>query len=164
MARTELLRRVGGFDERLYCLEDWDLWIRLALAADSAACPDPLVAYVEHRGSILLAEGWEIGALDYLASKHERLARQLGVRFDRRGYAEWVARGDRRAGRRLRASRLYLRDAVAHGSPRSLARALGVLLGERSMRSMSRLVGRSGRGPSAEPVTIEAPAWLERYR
>lgn len=30
VVRLEAFRAVGGFDERLRCLEDWDLWLRLA--------------------------------------------------------------------------------------------------------------------------------------
>ena len=36
MARTDLMRSVGGFDESLHQLADWDLWIRLAEAAPGA--------------------------------------------------------------------------------------------------------------------------------
>jgi hypothetical protein len=33
LVSTSLARRVGGFDPGLSLLADWDLWIRLALAA-----------------------------------------------------------------------------------------------------------------------------------
>ncbi len=48
LARTELLRRLGGFDESLHHIADWDLWIRLTEAGRGAACPEALVAYVVH--------------------------------------------------------------------------------------------------------------------
>src|SRR3954471_24372487 len=48
LARTELLRRLGGFDESLHHIADWDLWIRLTEAGQPAACPEPLLAYVVH--------------------------------------------------------------------------------------------------------------------
>src|SRR5215210_671832 len=45
VASTELVRAVGGFDPALSNLADWDLWIRLALAAPVASVALPLVAY-----------------------------------------------------------------------------------------------------------------------
>ena len=37
LVRTELVRRLGGFDEQLANLDDWDLWIRLASAGVAVA-------------------------------------------------------------------------------------------------------------------------------
>ena len=39
VAETTLVREVGGFDTELSLLADWDLWIRLALAAPAAVIP-----------------------------------------------------------------------------------------------------------------------------
>ncbi len=44
VARADLVREVGGFDERLGLLADWDLWIRLASVSAPAVCDDVLVA------------------------------------------------------------------------------------------------------------------------
>jgi glycosyltransferase involved in cell wall biosynthesis len=49
-AIAPLLRRTavdaaGGFDERLTALEDWDLWLRLALIAEARYTPAVLVSY-----------------------------------------------------------------------------------------------------------------------
>jgi glycosyltransferase involved in cell wall biosynthesis len=51
LARTDLVRDLGAFDERLRALDDWDLWIRLALASRAARCSAVHVAYVEHPGA-----------------------------------------------------------------------------------------------------------------
>ena len=56
IARTEAVRRVHGFDERLANLADWDLWIRLVPIARPAACADVLVAYVLHDGNLHVVE------------------------------------------------------------------------------------------------------------
>lgn len=42
VARRELLERVGGFDERLWYGEDWDLWLKLAAQAEVAFTPEAL--------------------------------------------------------------------------------------------------------------------------
>ena len=48
VVRRDELERMGGFDERLRHAHDWDLYLRLARAARAAACPEVLVAYVDH--------------------------------------------------------------------------------------------------------------------
>lgn len=43
VARTELVRDVGGFDELIDCSEDYDLWMRLALASPACVVGERLV-------------------------------------------------------------------------------------------------------------------------
>jgi glycosyltransferase involved in cell wall biosynthesis len=55
LARTAVLRRVGGFDEALGRMEDWDLWLRCALdGARFVAVPSdaPVVLVRVHPASI----------------------------------------------------------------------------------------------------------------
>ncbi len=52
VARTDLLRDVGGFDEGLASLEDWEMWIRLALRSPVATVDQPLVGYLVHATSM----------------------------------------------------------------------------------------------------------------
>lgn len=57
--RTTALRAVGGFDDQLLALEDWDLFVRLV--ANDAQCEflDEVVAvYVDHAGS--LSKQWAV--------------------------------------------------------------------------------------------------------
>jgi glycosyltransferase involved in cell wall biosynthesis len=51
VVRRELLDLVGGFDERLFFGEDWDLWIRLASVSEIDFVPEPLVAIRVHNTS-----------------------------------------------------------------------------------------------------------------
>jgi glycosyltransferase involved in cell wall biosynthesis len=51
VARREFIERVGGFDERLTCGEDLDLWFRLAQASHVDYVPEVLVALRAHRAS-----------------------------------------------------------------------------------------------------------------
>ena len=48
LASRAELERLGGFDEGLAHLDDWDMWLRLALAQPAGVCPEVLVAYVDH--------------------------------------------------------------------------------------------------------------------
>lgn len=43
VARAELVREVGGFDEAIDCAEDFDLWARLALRSPICVVDEPLV-------------------------------------------------------------------------------------------------------------------------
>lgn len=51
LVRTDLVRAVGGFDESLPSMEDWDLWIRLAQESPLATVSSPDVGYRVHRTS-----------------------------------------------------------------------------------------------------------------
>jgi glycosyltransferase involved in cell wall biosynthesis len=152
MARTDLVRRLGGFDERLSVLADWDFWIRLAGSAQGAACGEVLVGYVQHSGSMLLDERHDlIAEFEYLALKHRAAHRARGVELDRLAFSRAVAWQHRRAGRRGQAALAYLQGAWDCRSPGNVLRAFGALLGEKAM-SLRRCQGVSFR-----------PDWLDLY-
>jgi glycosyltransferase involved in cell wall biosynthesis len=48
VARRSLVDRVGGFDERLYFGEDWELWLKLAEISELDFVPEPLVGVRVH--------------------------------------------------------------------------------------------------------------------
>jgi glycosyltransferase involved in cell wall biosynthesis len=50
--RTDVARRIGGFNATLKWGEDWEFWCRLAALGDFAAMPNDIVLmYRQHRGS-----------------------------------------------------------------------------------------------------------------
>jgi glycosyltransferase involved in cell wall biosynthesis len=152
--RTDVVRRVGGFDERLSLRADWDLWIRMAHEGPGVACPEVLVGYTRHLESMSLVHLEAAGPeLRYLAEKHDALARALGVRFGVRPYLTWSAASHRRAGRRLPAAVAYVRLGLHQRRPADVLRGLGMLLGECAMRV--------GQRP---PRPVAAPDWLSLYR
>lgn len=157
MVRTDLLRRLDGFDETLASPADWDLWIRLSRISPGAGVDEVLVAYVEHGANMLAGADDPYRArpeFDRIAAKHADLAAQAGVEFGHLWWNRWVASRHRRAGRRILAARTYLQDAVAHRRPDSLVRAVGALVGDRAWQAVRAVhVGR----PSA-------PEWLAPYR
>jgi glycosyltransferase involved in cell wall biosynthesis len=164
VARTQLVREAGGFDEQLFQLADWDLWIRLTHAAPVAACPDVVVGCIVHPGSMLLTSEDDVfEELDYLEDKHRDLSERLGVRVDRRRFTRWVALGHRRAGRRLRAARVYLVEGVRSRDPGSPPRALAALLGERAAGWGRRALRRPIFDEHLAAPT-EEPPWLAAYR
>ncbi|HYH57802.1 MAG TPA: glycosyltransferase [Thermoleophilaceae bacterium] len=153
--RTDTIRATGGFDEHLFHLADWDLWIRLAAEGLPAACQESHVAYVRHPGSMLVkVPDLLTREADYLFDKHAGEAAARGLSFDRLRFERWIASGHRRAGRRRQAARVYLRGAVRHRSAGNLFRALGALLGETTW-------GRVARRRHTDP--LERPRWLESF-
>jgi hypothetical protein len=162
VARTELVREAGGFDEKLFQLTDWDLWIRLTQAARVAACSDVVVGCIVHPGSMLLTSEDDVfEELCYLEDKHRQTCEASGVPVDRALFRRWVASGHRRAGRRARAARVFLAGAVRDRDPAAIPRAAAALFGERANDSIRRALRRpepgSGTGASE-------PAWLALYR
>jgi len=153
VARTELVRELGGFDERLPVIGDWELWLRLAAVAPAFAATEPLTAYTVHMGSISIREAGALdGELRYLLEKHRKLFGETGARIDMDWFTQWNAQNLIRRGQRLSAAGTYLHEAARRHSSRSLLRAGRVLLGE---SISSRL-----RPPAPPPAP---PAWLGRY-
>ena len=142
MARTRLLGQVGGFDEDLAVLADWDLWIRLAASAPAAACSEVLVGYVEHPGNMHVRELDRASReFEELALKHRTAARAPKGGFDGLAFARWSASTHLRAGRRQAAALAYLKGGVQHRNIGNLAFALAALGGERAVRRVSRRRG-----------------------
>lgn len=150
VTRADLVAGVGGFDERLNQLADWDLWIRLAGSARGAACAEVLVAYLYHSGNFVLRAAPEVwGEFERVVAKHEDAARECGVRFTRADLTYWIAQRQAESGLRLRALRTFLLGAVLTRSPHHVRPALRTLL-----------LGKP-RAEAAEDIPV--PAWLDAY-
>jgi glycosyltransferase involved in cell wall biosynthesis len=127
LARTELLRRLGGFDQSLYHIADWDMWIRLTEAGRPAACPEPLVAYVVHDTNMhrtAIDDAAREGGL--LRAKHARSS--LPGRFDDVVFRGWIAAGQAGSGRHARAAFTYAVTALRHRSRSDARHAVGSAL------------------------------------
>jgi glycosyltransferase involved in cell wall biosynthesis len=160
-ARTELVREAGGFDERLRFFEDWDLWLRLALRSQAAACRDVLVARVDHEARVVPSARTAIAQLELVLAKHRPVTRS-----DRRAVLEWLAFEHHRGGRRLPAAWLYLRLAVGHRSAGNLPPAIGALFGASGMRLASSILRKAGGASHVEGRPRRSPApppWLAAY-
>ena len=155
LARTELVRAVGGLDERFSELDDWDMWLRLAHRGRAASCPEVLVAYVEHSDNMPAVNRQDLHReLELLVSKHAAAAPPILLEPDRLDFLRWVARGHGRAGRRLKAGSLYLSAAARYHSPPDALRAVRVLVAGQPARFWPRVAG--------DPATD--PEWLGAYR
>lgn len=164
IARTDTVRQLGGFDENLAQLADWDLWIRLALAGQAAADLDVSVGYVMHDESMLLTDRRDVFLeMDYLVEKHRVASETYGITFDRALFSRWVARGHRMAGRRLQSARTYARGALRHRDTGALPRALGALMPE-TIVEISRRAALSDRRSALRKLDVPEPPWVARFR
>jgi glycosyltransferase involved in cell wall biosynthesis len=153
VVHADVLREVGGFDERFRHLADWDLWLRLS-DCQAVACEEVLVAYVLHPTNMHAVDD-SSRELDELVRKHAAATPPREVAPDRVGYARWVAGQRSRAGLHRSAASLYLRSALAHRSPGNVLRAVDALLGKR-VSSIAQ-----GLGADAD-VVPKTPDWLRR--
>ena len=150
MARTELLRSVGGFDESLHQLADWDRWIRLGEAAPGAPVHEVMVGYVQHPGSMLLThEEWVFKEFNRFRDKHRELGRvAAGQMINAEGYAFWIVKRLEEAGLRWRAIKVSLYAAFRYLDLGLLVNAARLIL---HMPAPEHL---------PEPPPSESPAWL----
>ena len=90
VARTEVVRELGGFDEQLSMLADWDLWIRLSETDRPASLRDVHVAVLYHSGSghAVTDQSAELGRL---IRKHAARTPAVSIRPDVLGHGRWVA-------------------------------------------------------------------------
>ena len=161
IASTGLLHRVGGFDEDIFHMPDWDLWLRLLLVDPGAAHPEPLVGYVQHPGMLSRRQ---TTVLERDLAIIDRKVRGHGLRPSdaavRRGLLEWMAQGHVAAGRWRSAARTYARSAARYRRPDDLIRAIGALGRARGSRVAERVTHRLA-APAVAPA--ERPRWLDEY-
>lgn len=142
IARTELVRQLGGFDPAFSVLADWDLWIRLATATPLAVTEHPLVAYVVHPSALSLDTALLEDERRRLERKHADVYARRGATIDEIEWRLYLADVELRSGHRYRATRQYL-AAVRQGSIRSWRPALASLVHpgwlQRRHRAWSRL-------------------------
>jgi glycosyltransferase involved in cell wall biosynthesis len=158
LVATALARQVGGFDDALANLADWDFYIRLCLRSPLAAVPAPLVGYYVHAAGMahdIERSSREIG---YLEVKYadERQARGLGL--DRGAWLQYLARLAYSRGQRWTSVHLALQSA-RHGRLRALRSVAGAFLPDRIHTATQ----RRALGQVPPDVLEQARAWLAPY-
>jgi len=156
IARTELVRRIGGFDERLTHLADRDLWIRFTHAGRAVACPHIVVAYLLHPGNMRhQREPDGIEEFEYLLAKHQPLRSRHGIDTRRKAGYRYFARAQLEAGNRIRAASIFAKLGVKERRPAELGRAFASLVLGRG-----RSDPRRGIKPSAARMPQAEIEWL----
>lgn len=109
LADREAVLRLGGFDEGLRHLSDWDMWLQLLSLDVPAIAPAMAVAYRLHPASMSHNPSGILADLAVLDSRWRPL--RGGRRLDAGPTHLWVAMSYLRAGDRSRAALSYLRAA-----------------------------------------------------
>jgi glycosyltransferase involved in cell wall biosynthesis len=112
LASRELIAQTGGFDETIHSGEDYDLWLRLALASDVALVDEPLVQVRRHEANH--SRDWEIAfsGRDHSLSKLQSrvdINRRLLLRAERTRNALILAAIHASFGNRARMLRAFYR-------------------------------------------------------
>jgi glycosyltransferase involved in cell wall biosynthesis len=128
LARTELVRDLGGFDSQLRILADWDLWIRLVLRSPLATVDRPLVAYVLHGSNMTSAPTGFADELERIRTAYASERSRYGVELNEAGWSEWFAELERRAGKRLRPGLGLARRAVSERRPELALKGISMAL------------------------------------
>jgi len=152
IVRRDAFRDVGGWDEGLVNLADWDLWAKLAARAGTPAVADaPLVGYRIHAGNAS-------GDVALILREANILEARYG-RVDRGRLHHYLAWVYLRTGRRKPAGRHLALAAAAGEAPAALRSVLHAVRRKRS---------RSGPGgpeaPSVDPWIVEAEDWIGSLR
>jgi glycosyltransferase involved in cell wall biosynthesis len=128
VADTGLVRRLGGFDPDFHMVADWDLWIRLGLAAPLAAVDRPLLAYRMHAGGMSWRHDRTYDELRALEAKYADERASRGVEMNWPRLELWLADRKQRAGDRVGAARSFLRSSPVIGRFKSITRAAEALV------------------------------------
>ena len=163
VARTALVRELGGFDEELSHSADWDLWLKLADSGEPAVATEILVATLEHANRMIFRDRPDVmRELDHVFARYGGPTREQQLSL-----LEWHAAEHHGSGQFLRAAHLYLRAAIRFRTPGNLVAAVGALFGRRGIDAASALL-RIVKGSShvTHEVTrvVDPPAWLDAYR
>jgi glycosyltransferase involved in cell wall biosynthesis len=146
LASTGLSRAVGGFDETMSNLADWDFYLRLAQESPVAAVHAPMVGYLVHPGSMAHNIRRSVAEYAYMKTKYEKLRSALGVQLDEAQWIGYLAGMAFNGGHRWTGFRLHVQLALRHGRLRSL-RSMGMALMPRRV-----YIARAHRGAAQVPA------------
>lgn len=154
MVRRQLIDRLGGFDESLSILADWELWIRLTDQASLAVCPEVLTGYVVHR------EGMHVTRTDEAMAEFAELNRRYGTARQPQDagmsddvFTRWAASAYRSGGHPVRAASLFWHNWRRYRYRPDLIQALASLF-----QPAARLLEASVR------TRASSPDWVGLYQ
>lgn len=132
IARTDLLREIGGFTTELPSSEDWDLWLRLASRAPVGCVPQVLMTYLMHRpGGETRQARARLMAMRVIGARYVDAVRAIdrsAIRVLNARLLSAEAEIDTRAGLRWRATRRRCRAFLSAPSWRLLREAVAASL------------------------------------
>ena len=160
MASRDLTLDIGGFDEALSNIADWDFYIRLGLHAPLAPVFRPHLGYYIHTQG--MAHGVEKSAREYryLDVKYAAERRRRGIELNEEVWLRYLAGRAYKAGRR-RAGMLFHAEMVVRLRRWRSLLSIGMgLAPERVRKARAR---RSAPPPLPTGWAEEATEWLAPY-
>jgi len=153
LLETELAREVGGFDESISILADWDFYLRLSLRSPLAAVDEPLLGYYVHSDSMYHNPMGLLDELLYMEKKHQDLGDAGRLDLDHSLWYVRLAGMAHRLGDRRMTMTLLARGTRRRGLTPLVAAARAVIrrTGPRVDRSIAE-------------VDQAALSWLDPYR
>ncbi len=162
LVRADLVRGVGGFDEGLSNLADYDLWIRLALASPVGIVDRPLVGYRVHLGGMAHDVRRSELELARIEVKYRRIRQEHGIEISPDAFLWYFGSMYLRLGRRGPAVRTHLELALHGDEGRLRALAAAVLGG--AAPSLQRLRDRLQFLRLSSAWRQEAESWVAPLR
>jgi glycosyltransferase involved in cell wall biosynthesis len=160
LASRELTTAVGGFDEAMSNLADWDFYLRLGLRSPLAVVSRPLLGYYVHREGMAHNARRSVLEYRYLEVKYERERAQRRVTFDHELRLSYLASMAFRSGDRMMGLRMEAQRLARYGGYRRTLRSLAVGLAPSDLRAMLR---RAAKTEFPSNWREEAEAWLAPY-
>lgn len=160
LASRELTLEIGGFDEALSNIADWDFYIRLGLRAPLAAVNRPQLGYYIHTEG--MAHGVEKSAREYgyLDVKYATERSRRGIELNMEAWLQYLAGLARNAGHRRASMLLHAEMVVRLHRWRSLLSIGMGLAPERFRQARAR---RWTPHPLPPGWAEEATEWLTPY-
>jgi glycosyltransferase involved in cell wall biosynthesis len=153
VVRARLLDEIGGFNEQLLMVDDWDMWIRIATHGRGSVAPEVHVAYVEHADNMHMTDLAGLREVDHIVRTYSD-----GPAARRRAEmsaAKWRGRTHLRADRRRSAAREFLRVGLKYRDRAMLAQAARALVSQGAVEQ--------ARASLRDPNVAE-PDWLKAHR
>jgi glycosyltransferase involved in cell wall biosynthesis len=160
LASRELTTAVGGFDEALSNIADWDFYIRLGLRSRLASVRRPHLGYYVHPQGMAHDVAKSEREYRYVDLKYRTERQSRGVALNEKAWAGYLAWLAYNGGQRWTGMRLNAQLVAKHRSWRSL-RSIGLGLVPERVR-LARL--RRPGAPLPPSWADEADAWLTPYR
>jgi glycosyltransferase involved in cell wall biosynthesis len=152
---------VGGFDEALSNLADWDFYVRLSLRSALAPVDRPYLGYYDHPEGMAHDIGRSVEEFAYVEAKYADERHRRDVELDRTAWLEYLAGMAYSGGHRWTGMKMYVQLGTQHGRRRSL-RTVGMGVMPRAVRRTRLRRGALRELPS--DWLDEANAWLAVYR
>jgi glycosyltransferase involved in cell wall biosynthesis len=160
VASRELTTAIGGFDQALSNLADWDFYIRLGLRSELASVDRPYLGYYIHPQGMAHDVPRSIREARYLAVKYDAERRRRNVIPNDEGWLLYLAGMSYRGRRRWTGMRMHSELVLRHQRWRSVR---SIALGLVPERVLLARMHRPGDNPLPDGWAEDTDSWFAPY-